>query len=266
MISIIVEKNTGNDRLAIQRAIDLAKEQDVGTVVLNGGEWIVDGTIYLHDTVRLVLDGAIVKNLGAENNIVFANYNTSKSYHSLIEFCQTHITVSGINGAKIIGGSILLSNVSFCLVEGVNFVDVNNFAIILASTLSVKVRDVSFENCANAVALGTGTRDCYFCNLSGNVKNNFFVIGDYLYEQFRRVHRYHMVLNVIIRNVTAKAKTFAYLYGRNVERIVFNNINAQVEDIVFDIRQGKHICVSGVTSNGKLVNDDVKENAVCFVD
>ncbi len=259
-----VEKNTGNDREAIQKAIDLANSENIGTVLIEGGEWYIDDTCYLHDSTRLIIDGAVLHYRG-ENNVIFKNSNSIKSYMNIIEVTQTNIVISG-NNAKIIGGGVMLTNISYSIIEGVNFCDVKNFAIILASTLCVKVRNNTFNNCVNAIGLGVGTRDCFFHNLKGEVKKNFFVIGDYLYEQYRRNHRYHVILNIIIREIQAKAETFAYIYGRNVERVVFSDVNVEVSDLAFDVRNGKHICISGLKVKGKLINDDLPENSVCFVD
>jgi len=262
---INVEKNTGNDREAIQKAIDLARSEKVGTVVIGGGEWFVDDTCFLYDAIRVIIDGAVIHYTG-ENNIIFRNSNAVKSYANMIEFTQKNIVITGINDAKIIGGGVMLTNITYSVIEGVNFYNVNNFAIILTSTLAVKVRNITFDNCDNAIALGVGTRDCFFYGLRGNVKNNFFVFGDYLYEQFRRLHRYHIILNILVRDVKVKANTFAYFYGRNIERIVFNDIEADVTDVAFDVRKGKHICLSGLKINGKILNDDIAENSVSFIE
>lgn len=265
MTQVNVEKNTGNDRLAIQQAIEIAQKEEIGTVVIAGGEWNVDDTCLLYDGIRVIIDGAVI-NYRGENGIVFRNYYSTTSVGGLIEYTQKNIIITGKNGAKIVGGTILLSNITYSVIEGIDFVDVKNFAIILASTLSIKVRNISFKNCTNAIALGVATRDCYFYNLTGEVKKNFFVMGNYLYEQFRRVHLYRVVMNILVRNVDVKADTFAYLYGNCVERIVFNDIKADVRNVAFNVRYGKHVCLSRLKIKGKVINDDVAENAVCFVD
>ncbi|MBO5068012.1 MAG: hypothetical protein J6C62_06385 [Clostridia bacterium] len=266
MTKVYVEKNTGNDRQAIQNAIELAVKENIGTVVLDGGEWHVDKTCYLYDSLHFVIDGATVYYDGKDDNILFANINGPSGVGHMIEYTQKNIVLSGKNNAKIVGGCVLFTNITYSVIEGLNFYDVDNFAIILASTLAIKVRNSTFNNCTNAIALGVGTRDCFFYDLSGQVKQNFFVMGDYLYEQYRRVHRYHVVLNILIRNIKAKASTVALLYGRNIQRVVFSDIEAQVDRVAFDVRKGKHVCLSGLKITGKVLNDDVAENSVCFVD
>ena len=266
MIEVYVEKNTGNDATAIQKAVDFAHKNDIGKVIIPEGDWQVNQTILLHSSICIVLDGATVNYNSEDNNVLFKNSCSGTPVGNRVYNTQRHITISGRNGGKIIGGCILLTNSEFCTIKGIIFEAVSNFAIILASVMAIKVYDIQFVNCKNGVVLGTGTRDCFLNNISGSVEHNFMVIGDYLYEQFRRNHRYHVVFNNIIRNVNAKAQTLAYLCGRDVERIVFSDIKAEVDDVAFNVKQGKHICFSGLNIKGNIINDDLKENTVCFVD
>lgn len=261
---VTAAKNTGNDRQAIQTAIDQAKKQDTGTVVIPEGEWILDGSLRIPGDFHLILDGAVLRN-GSEEGTLLCNSHANEDYGRQIYYAQEHITISGRNGAKLIGGGILLSNVSFSKVEGLEICETSKFAVLLLSTMAVKIQNMTFTDCDNAVALGVGVRDGFFLDLKGNVKYHFFVMSDFLFEERRRFHRDHTVFNHIVRNVQAEAETFAYLYGHHVERIVFCDVRAKVSDVAFRIKQGEHITFSNVQAEGKLLSSDVKESAVFTV-
>lgn len=259
---ITVKKGAGSDRQAIQDAINLAKEQDTGTVVVEAGEWILDGSLYLYDSIHLILDGAILRLANCTDGIIIRNSHSVEAFCNRVAAAQQYITISGKNGAALVGGTISLTNVSYSIIEGLGFVQADNFAVILASTMAVKVRNCTFSDCDNAIAVGVGARDSMFMDLKGDVKHCFFVFGDFLYEEFRRNHRDHIVYHHIIRNVSAKAERFAYLYGDHVESIVFNDIFADVTKVAFDVKRGKHICISNAQVQGKLLNDDVEKHSV----
>lgn len=262
---VMAVKNTGNDRQAIQNAIDQAKKQEMGTVVIPEGEWMLDGALRIPGDMHLILDGAVLRLRDSKDGILICNSHAFEDYGIQIYYVQEHITVSGQNGAKLLGGTVLFSNVSFSRIEGLEICDAHGFGVILISTMAVKLLDVTFSGCGNAVALGVGVRDGFFRNLRGEVKYHFFVMSDFLYEDKRRLHREHTVFNHIIRDVDVKAETFAYLYGHHVERIVFCDVRAQVSDVGFRIKQGEHISFSNVQIAGKCFSDDVKENAVYVV-
>ena len=73
---IYCNPNTNNDRLEIQRAIDLAKQTDFCTVVVGAGEWILDSTIYVYDNIHLILDGATLILDSKDTDIILRNSNS----------------------------------------------------------------------------------------------------------------------------------------------------------------------------------------------
>ena len=261
---VIAQKDTGNDSLSIQNAINIAKETESGTVVIGGGQWNVNTCIYVHNNIRLIFDGAIV-NVNTQDGYFIRNSNAIENYKNVLYAEQNHIVIKGENGAIINNGTVFLSNVSYSVIDGLKFVGSKNFAIITASTLGLKIKNIQFDDCENGILLAVGTRDCIYHDLSGNVKNNFFVLSEYAFEEFRRHHREYVVINNLIRSVSAVAENLVYCTGQDIERIVFSDISATVKNVAFNIKKGKCISVSNANIVGKLFNDDIDENTLIFV-
>lgn len=266
---VSVKKTTGNDRLNLQTAIDKAVKENICTIVVERGEYLLDDCLLIPDYTHIILDGAKLKLSNNENQFIMRNSNSIKSYAKTIEAEQIGITITGINDAEIIDGTILFSNLNNSIVEGVKFSGSQDYGVVLVSTVGCRLRNLNFYNTNNGIAFGIGARDSIVTNVSGNVKNSFLVFSDELFRWMKKHYHTYDVTSNIIRGVNAKAKNIIHAFGyknevvgNQVERLIISDIKGEVSGFAFFVENGKHIIVDNVSVDGKLINDDVPECAV----
>ena len=259
---ITVKKSQANDRQVIQEAIDRAVVENVGTVVVEKGEYLLDGSLLLPDYTRLILDGAKLKLINADNQFIIRNENSVKSYAKTIEVEQRGITVSGINGAEIVDGTVLLSNANNCIVEGLKFSGIQQFGVVLVCTIGCKIRNLELNDIDNGVAFAIGARDTITTDIMGAVNESLFVMSDELFRSMKKYYHTYDVTSNIIRGVNVKAKRVAHLYGykneivgHQVEKIIFSDVDADVSDCAFYVENGKYIIIDNINVKGEIFND-----------
>ncbi len=270
MSDFVLINNSNDD---IQRALDKAYSEQIGTVVIEKGVYELDNCLLLHDNIHLVLNGAkLVPSKNFKGEFLLANSNVTKDYGKTIEAEQYGITITANDGAEI-SGSILLASVRNCVIDGVTFSGVKNFGIVLVSTICVKVKNVIFRDCFNGIALGSGARDIIINNISGSVSNNLFEISDLLYKTKKKYYHTYDVMNNIISDVNVTAKNIAYIYGDKMEfvgyqaeRIIFSNIYGKVSNYAFVVEVGKFIILDNVKVDGKVLLNLSKDQLTCIND
>lgn len=269
---ISVKKSEIDDRVALQAAINKAAEENVGTVVIEKGEYLLDGSLLLPNYTRLVLDGAELKLMNTEDKFIIRNENSVKNYAKAIEAEQRGITISGFNGAKIIDGTILLSNANNCTVEGISFSGVQQFGVAIVCTVGCKLRKLEFSNIDNGIAFGIGARDTIATEISGVVNDSLFVMSDELFRAMKKHYHTYDVTSNIIRGVNVCAKHVAYMYGykkeivgHQVEKIIFSDICGEVNECAFLIENGKYIVLDNIAIKGKLLNDSAPKTAYTII-
>lgn len=245
---------------SIRAAIEAAIENDVYTVLIDGGVCDIKETIFLQDGVKIVLDGATLRWSGKEGGYIMANCNAFTDYAQVIAAEQKFISVCGKNGAKIDGGGILLRNVSGCIVENLSFEHCER-GLSLASTMGVKVRNLKFDGCQNGIVAGCGASDIFFNDIRGEVENTLICLGDGNLSEMYKLYHPRATKNIIMRGINAKASKIVEISG-NVEKIIVNDVTGEVSDVAFDFKTGKHLVANGVKVKGKIINDDVPENHV----
>lgn len=91
-----------SDAQTIISAIHEAKDAGISCVVIpdNGGEWVIDETVYLPDDIEIIVDNAHLKLADGVFCNMFANENVKTLSHTT----QKNITLRGIGNAVLDGG------------------------------------------------------------------------------------------------------------------------------------------------------------------
>ncbi len=253
-----VKKSTSSDKETLQKAIDHSVETGLYTVVVLGGEWNVDETILIPDNVRLIFDGAKVNYMG--KGFFITNNNSVTTYKNVIAAEQKGITISGKNGAEIIGGTVFLNNLKNCSIEDLTFSDVD-YGVALTSTIGVKLKRLKFNGCVNGVILGTGASDIIINDISGSVEKEFISINNGAFVEYKKLYHPAAVKNVIVRNIIAEAQVLVNVIGV-AEKLVFSEINGTASELIFSIKSGKHILIDNVNASGTVINEDYPKGQV----
>lgn len=253
-----VKKSASSDKETLQKAIDNAIETGLYTVLVQGDEWSIDETILISDNVRLIFDGAKVNYTG--KGFFITNSNSVTTYKNVIAAEQKGITISGKNGAEIIGGTIFLNNVKNCVIENLTFFDVD-YGVVLTSTIGVRLKRLKFNACVNGVLLGTGASDIIIKDFLGKVEKEFISVNNGALVEYKKLYHPVAVKNVIARNITAEAQILVNVRGV-AEKLVFSEINGSASELVFSINSGKHILIDNVNASGTVVNEDYPKGQV----
>lgn len=265
---ILADKNAGNDRKAIQDAVDTAASTGIGTVLVPDGDWELDGAILLPEFTRLILDGAhlsLTENSDDEN--VIRNSNAKASYGFTNGAMQTGVTLTGKNGASLTAPEpVFLRNVKNFTVENLTLTSTKGFALFMMMGNNGKVRNIEFSDCVKGIGVGATTIDCFFNDISGNVREIAFDFDAAIYRNLSFTAKGYDIINHIVRDVEIKTeKAFAHFDGdkkidrvlpNSVGRIVFTNITADMPQNrpAFDIESAYHIVLQDIKTHGPIVN------------
>ena len=149
------DKNAANQREEIQAALDEARINGRGTVVIEGDR-TVDGTLYIGDNTTVILKNCL---LSTTNKVLplFKNYNTLLPRGRTLYGMQKSISIIGESG--VLSGKIDFTNIIDFTVESVTFSDVG-CGIFLAYATGGRLIDLKFQDVGTCIYCGIGTRNC----------------------------------------------------------------------------------------------------------
>ncbi len=225
---------------------------------------------------RLILDGAklsLTKDSGEENVIRNSHAKTSFGYAN--GAMQRGITVSGRNGAGITAKTpVFLRNVKNFTVENLTLVSTEGFALFVMMGANGKIRDINLAGCVKGIGVGATTRDCFFNDITGSVKEIAFDFDNALYRNFSFTAKGYDIINHIVRDVNVKTENdFAHFDGEGkinpvlsdkVGRIVFTNITADKPENkpAFNIESAFDIVLQDIKTEGTVVNENLTPQQV----
>lgn len=276
---ILANKNTDNDRQAVQDAIETAYSTGIGTVLVPSGEWKLDGALFVPEYTRIILDGArLVLDEGCDEENAIRNSNAKTSFGFTNGAMQRGVTISGRNGASVVAPEpVFLRNVENFTVEDLTLVSTRGFAIFAMMCIHGKIRGINFDGCAKGVGVGATSRDCFFYGISGSVQDIAFDFDNALHRDMSFTAKGYDIINHIVKDVNVTSDNgFARIDGEGkinpvlsdrVGSIVFDKINVNTGDVpAFEIKSAFHITLSDVTTSGALVNEGLTPEQIYIYD
>lgn len=213
-INVNVFSDRGSDALAIQAAVDRARQTGQTVVIprhnARTGEelWQIDSTVLLYSGSTLLLQGCHLRMADGAICNMFSNSN-ARSPAALTEAgLQRDITIRGIGGAILDGGihnglyevngiartvskfpdreatencTLFFQNVEGLCIEGLHIKDPRYWAIALCAVSYSRVAQIRFSSCSNVpnqdgVDLLKGCHDVIIENITGCVGDNLVAL------------------------------------------------------------------------------------------
>lgn len=253
--AITPEKGTGDDRQAIQEAIDRASA-GCGNVLINGGVWQLDGALTLPEQLHLHLDGAVLQYIGPKDGALLQNSGICLPRILSKYGRQNGITVTGSNASVLKGAGIYLYNVGDFRIEGLAFDCCCANAVTLVYCSHGRLQKLKIFSAGTGVEAAVGTRNCFFTDIAGTCADHLL--------SFTTRERSEMVYyvgpdveNHILRNLEGHTgKALLRMEGTNCRDIIVSSVvNKGEYEPCVEIDRANGISLCKITS-GSVVNEN----------